>query len=181
MKLFFTCVASAALLVGCASTENGRVEQTPNGTHYGLDDQPQSSIAGEGPLMPGAYDSHNPLTGQFTGQERSSEMIGVRPTLPREADARQMDRSVPVQLGTGAGSLGQSGIVMGEPAVNGTALLDKPLNPGAEPSASDIYRPSASDTSAVGVGRAPETEIGRNAATNNPTVPNRVDEKPKAP
>ena len=58
-----------ALLAGCASTETGRVQKTSDGTLlYGLDDQPQTSVAGEGTLMPGAYDSRNLGTGQFTGQ-----------------------------------------------------------------------------------------------------------------
>jgi hypothetical protein len=124
---------SALLLAGCASTENGRVSYDNDGTKvYGLDDRPQSSVAGEGTLMPGAYDSHTMPTGQFTGKERTQDFVGTYPVPPREADPREMSRE-PRQVGTGivppigAGSLGQSGITPGL-SVSSSTLMTGPAS-----------------------------------------------------
>jgi hypothetical protein len=118
-------------------------------------------------LMHGVYDSRQLPTGQFTGQERTQDLVGQRPTLPREADARQLDHS-PAPT-SGAGTLGQSGIT-GANSVRGTDLADGPVNP--QGSAADIYR-------APGVGGSPaaETGSGNNVRTNNVTVPSKVGEE----
>ena len=118
MKKALILSAAGLILVGCATGENGRVTTKADGTRvYGLDDQPQSSAAGDGPLMHGVYDSRSVPSGQFTGHERTQDVIGRRPTLPREADAREMDHSAAPILG--AGSLGQSGIQPGARASEG--------------------------------------------------------------
>jgi hypothetical protein len=53
--------------------EDGTVRTTGEGVRaYGLNDQPQTSVAGEGSLMPGIYDSRHLSTGQFTGHERTT-------------------------------------------------------------------------------------------------------------
>ena len=103
MRTIFALSAVAAFLAGCASTENGRVYYQSDGTKvYGLDDQPQASIVGEGTLMPGAYETHTLPTGQFTGKERTQDLIGHNPVPPRESDPRIYRRdSVP---NSGAGS-----------------------------------------------------------------------------
>jgi hypothetical protein len=160
MKRTLICAAAGLLFAGCASTEDGTVRNTAEGTHYGLIDQPQTSVAGEGTLMPGAYDPRHLPNGQFTGQERTQSLVGQAPTLPREADARQMERTPGNTLGTGAGALGQAGI----PPSN---AIDTTLNPALSPSASEIYR--AGETGpATGVGTAPGPETGSNVQTNNP-------------
>jgi len=161
MKRLLISALTGLFLAGCASTENGTVQNSSSGTPlYGLDDQPQSSTSGEGSLMPGAYDPRHLSTGQFTGQERTSDVIGQNPTLPREADARQMDRSAGRSLGTGTGSLGQAGV---EPVRNTPGSIDSTLNPGGSPSASDIYRTGEAS------GRAPGVETSQAAQTNNPS------------
>ena len=168
MKKALILSAAGLILVGCATGENGTVTTKADGTRvYGLDDQPQSSAAGDGPLMHGVYDSRSVPSGQFTGHERTQDVIGQRPTLPREADAREMDHSAAPILG--AGSLGQSGIQPGARAVRGPDLVDAGANPRG--SASDIYRP-------FDVGSAPTAEIGSgsNFRTNNVTIPNKVDQ-----
>jgi hypothetical protein len=82
-------VLAVLLLAGCTS-ENHRVETRNGVTHYGLDNQPNQVLAGEGALMPGSLDSRELPTGQFTGRERTLDQIGQYPTLPREADAREL-------------------------------------------------------------------------------------------
>jgi len=64
-------------------------------------------------------------TGQFTGQERTNNQIGQRPTLPPEADPRELERGEKKETGTGAGTLGQSGIVPGQP-VTAETLMEEP-------------------------------------------------------
>src|SRR3954466_8428558 len=101
MKAILTLSASAVLLAGCASSENGRVSYHKDGTKvYGLDDQPQSAIAGEGTLMPGAYDSRDMPTGQFPAKETTQDFVGQNPVTPREADPREFSRE-PRQVGSG--------------------------------------------------------------------------------
>jgi len=143
MKAILSLSASAVLLAGCASSENGRVSYQKDGTKvYGLDDQPQSAIAGEGTLMPGAYDSRDMPTGQFTGKERTQDFVGQNPVTPREADPREFSREprqvgsgiVPPGPGSGAGSLGQSGI-QNDVSVSSSTLQTGPTNPRLIPSA----------------------------------------------
>jgi len=148
MKGMLTCAAVASLLVGCVTTETGTVSSTRNGTRaYGLDDQPQSSVAGTGSLMPGAYDNRQMQTGQFTGRERTNDMIGQSPTLPREADARELARSE--QSNRGAGTLGQSGVVPDQDVSNEVII-----------ESSTPALPSAA-------GNAPASEAGRGSDTTN--------------
>src|SRR5687768_3698522 len=134
MRTILALSAIATFLAGCASTENGRVYYQSDGTKvYGLDDQPQASIAGEGTLMPGAYETHTLPTGQFTGKERTQDLIGHTPVPPREADPRAYRRdSVP---NSGAGSLGQTGIRPDAPAVSTSTIMTGPTNPSLAPSA----------------------------------------------
>lgn len=75
--------------------------------------------------MPGAYESRTMETGQFTGQERTNNQIGQRPTLPPEADPREFERGEKKEMGTGARTLGQSGIVPGK-AVTTETLMEEP-------------------------------------------------------
>jgi hypothetical protein len=168
MKKVFIFAVAGLTLAGCATGENGKVSTKADGTRvYGLDDQPQSGAAGTGTLMHGAYDSRQLPAGQFTGQERTQDVIGQRPTLPREADAREMDHSAAPFIG--AGTLGQSGIQPGASAVRGPDLVDSAGNPRG--SGFDIYRP-------VDVGSAPTAEkgSGSNVRSNNVTIPNKVDQ-----
>jgi hypothetical protein len=131
MKALLLLAATGCMLAGCVSTETERVSSTVNDTPvYGLDDQPQTSVVGDGSLMPGAYGSRAAETGQFTGRERTNDQIGQRPTLPREADARELERDN--ETGKGAGTLGHSGIVPGEP-VTGRTLLEEPETPERTP------------------------------------------------
>jgi hypothetical protein len=126
MKQFILVLPALAILAGCASSETGTVYKARDGTTvYGLNEQPESSVTGSGALMPGAYASHNMMTGQFTGQERTQDLIGQRPETPREADARVLQRNPAPTIGTGAGTLGQSGIVPNG-NVTGSALVDLP-------------------------------------------------------
>src|SRR5687768_13073280 len=143
MKTLILSSLAGALLVGCATTETGTVGNTQN-ENYGLDEQPQTATAGEGSLMPGAYGSRPLPTGQFTGRERTNDQIGQRPTLPREADARELARGEE-GLGTGAGTLGQSGVVPNQPVSTDTLL---------EPSATDEPAASSRQTqlSTQGIG-----------------------------
>jgi hypothetical protein len=92
MKALIILSLGGLLLAGCATNETARVSRSDSRLD-GLDDQPQTSVAGEGSLMPGAYESRTMETGQFTGRERTNDQIGQRPTLPREADARELERS----------------------------------------------------------------------------------------
>lgn len=80
----------AAVLAGCA-TENHQVETRNGVTHYGLNDQPQKTVTGEGGLMRGEVETSGIPTGQFTGRERTLDQIGQYPTPPREADPRELN------------------------------------------------------------------------------------------
>jgi hypothetical protein len=153
MKNVLFLAATGFLLSGCATHE--RVHTSSDGTPvYDFRSTPQTSVAGEGTLMPGVYDVNQTPNGQFTGQERTSEMAGPRPIMPSQADARELDHSAaPV---TGAGSLGQSGIKPDQNVVTGESLVDHP----------------------VGVGSAPGvvSGSGANVQTNNPTIPNKLEQ-----
>lgn len=107
MKTFVISAVAAGFLMGCASTDTD-LASTASGLTQ-IDDQPQKAVSGEGSLMPGAYDSRRMQTGQFTGRERTNDQVGQRPTLPREADPRELARSEE-GLADGTGTLGQSGI-----------------------------------------------------------------------
>src|SRR5690242_12068961 len=111
MKMILLLTAGAGVLLsGCAWNDNERA-------------QPQSNLVGEGPIMPGLYDSREPATGQFTGQERTLGSIAPQPTLPPDADARELDHSAPPIIG--AGSLGQSGIKPENRVVTGSTLMEQ--------------------------------------------------------
>jgi hypothetical protein len=143
MKALFTLSISVGLLAGCASTGTGHANRSGEGARD-LDDQPQTSVAGEGSLMPGAYGSRAMERGQFTGQERTNAQVGQRPTLPREADARELAHDSETERG--AGTLGQSGIVPGEP-VTGRTLIEQPAPPGAP--AHSVVIPPGSEAEAL--------------------------------
>jgi hypothetical protein len=171
MKKILIGAAAGLLLAGCATGENGKVTTTRNGTPvYGLNDQPETSVSGEGSLMHGVYDARQMPTGQFTGQERTQDFIGQQqPTLPREANPGEMNHSPAPAIG--AGTLGQSGIKPGSSSVRGPDLVNGgPMD--VQNAATDIYR-------APGVGGAPSNESGSgsNVRTNNPTIPNKADGK----
>ena len=117
MKGLIVISLVSAVVAGCTTTESDRVTRAPDGTSvYGLDDQPQSVVSGQGSLMPGAYGSRHMQTGQFTGRERTNDQVGQRPILPREADPRELARDG--ETATGAGTLGQTGIVPGQPVTS---------------------------------------------------------------
>lgn len=122
MKTFFVSAIAAGLLVGCATTDSESVSSA-SGSHGTLvDDQPQTAIAGEGSLMPGAYSTREMPTGQFTGRERTNDQVGQRPTLPREADARELARSEEgMSNATGAPSDAEAGSDESENAANSTS------------------------------------------------------------
>src|SRR5688500_12927084 len=122
--------AFAGLLFGCASTDTNTVTRPSGSTITTVEDQPQTATAGEGSLMPGAYDARNLPTGQFTGRERTNDQIGQRPTLPREADARDLARSEE-GLATGAGTLGQSGISPNRP-VSAESIIESSAPPASQ-------------------------------------------------
>src|SRR5688572_32337050 len=130
MKTWIISSLASAMLLGCATNDTGTASRNEPGGSYGVDDQPQTAASGEGSLMPGAFGSRSLPTGQFTGRERTNDQIGQRPTLPREADARELARNN--ETGKGAGTLGQSGIVPGEP-VTGRTLLEEPETPERTP------------------------------------------------
>ena len=141
--------------------------------------------------MPGAYNSRDLPTGQFSGQERTHAVVGQRPTLPREADPRQMERKGEPVLGSGAGTLGQSGVLRGE-SVTSSTLTDQPLNPALTPSTTGLGRsagsPAPSERSTVadripasGGAPGPESSKAAGVVTNNPTVPITADDKGKNP
>lgn len=169
MKKILIGTAAGLLLAGCATSENGRVSTSANGTPlYGLDDQPETSVSGNGPLMPGVYDVRQMPAGQFTGQERTQDFVGQSQTLPRQADARELDhRAAPA---IGAGTLGQSGIQPGNNSIRGSDLVNSgPID--VQNAATDIYR-------APGVGGSAASETGTasgaNVRTNNITVPKKL-------
>ena len=153
MKKVIFLAASGLILAGCATHE--RVHTSSDGTPvYDFNPMPQTSVAGDGTLMPGIYDANQTPNGQFTGQERTSEMAGPRPILPPQADGRERDpNAAPV---IGAGTLGQSGIQPNLNAVTEGSLVDHP----------------------AGVGSAPGVVSGSaaNVQTNNPTIPNKLEQ-----
>ena len=155
MKKILFLAAAGLFFAGCATREGGRVYTSSDGTPvYDFNPLPQTSVAGEGTLMPGMYDARQAATGQFTAQERSSEMAGPKPILPPLADAQELDHSAAPVIG--AGSLGQSGINPNQNVVTGGSLIDRP----------------------AGVGSAPGvvSGSGANVQTNNPTIPSKLDQ-----
>ncbi len=163
MKTLIISSLAGALLVGCATTETGTVSRDEGATVYGLDDQPQTATAGEGSLMPGAYGSRPLPTGQFTGRERTNDQVGQRATLPREADARELARSEE-GLATGAGTLGQSGLVPNEPV--STETLMETSAPPITQSDESAARTRQSQIPAQGIGSPPPNQQGRDFSTN---------------
>lgn len=101
--------------------------------------------------MPGAYGSREMQTGQFTGRERTSDMIGQRPTLPREADPRELTRTgnINTETANGAGTLGQTGIVPDEPVSRETILEDAPAPAGSIGAPPAGAQGSARETNAI--------------------------------
>jgi hypothetical protein len=166
MKTFIIPSLAVACLIGiagCATTETGTASRDSAATSYPLDDQPQTAIAGEGSLMPGAYGSRPLPTGQFTGRERTNDQIGQHPTLPPAADARELARSEE-GLATGAGTLGQSGIFPDKPVSSETLIESSfpPVTQAEQPAAP----PRQSQLPMEGVGSAPPSSEGANASTN---------------
>jgi hypothetical protein len=174
MRVFLQLTAwtgAACLFAGCASTDNSTASSSAATVGEVVSDQPQTSVAGEGSLMPGAYGSRRLQTGQFTGRERTSDQVGQNPVLPREADPRELSRS-DESLGTGAGSLGQSGIVPDHHISTQTLMETTATDPGAP--AHLAVTPPGSQTNNLpiepieGVGSAPAPESGTAASTNSP-------------
>ena len=161
MKTLIISSVAGALLAGCATTETGTVSREDGATVYGLSEQPQTATAGQGSLMPGAYGSRPLPSGQFTGRERTNDQVGQRPTLPREADARELARSEE-GLATGTGTLGQSGIVPNRPVSTETLMETsaRPVTQADQPAANQ------SEIPVQGVGSAPVGEQGGNVQTN---------------
>ena len=89
--------------------------------------------------------------------------IGQGPTLPREADARELARNEE-GLATGTGTLGQSGISPNRP-VSTESLIET-----STPPVSEAEQPDASsrqgEIAAQGVGAPPLTSQGGSAGTN---------------
>jgi hypothetical protein len=153
MKKVLFLAATGLFFAGCATHD--RVHTRSDGTPvYDFSPMPQSSVAGEGTLMPGIYDANQTPTGQFTGQERSSQIAGPGPILPPEADARELDHS-PAPA-TGAGSLGQSGIHPDQNVVTEGSLVDHPVGVGSSPGVA--------------------SGSGANVQTNNPTIPSKLEQ-----
>lgn len=175
MRTFFTCCAVAGVLAGCATNETGKVTQTRAGTSvYGLDDQPQTVVTGTGSLMPGAYGSRPMPTGQFTGRERTNDLIGQRPTLPREADPRELSRSgEPAIFGSGAGTLGQSGILPDRPVSTDTLMetTAQPVGTGEDQFAGQPEGRVDENVIPEQVGGAGAAETGTASSTNATTSP----------
>ena len=163
------------LVIGCASNDYSNTASTSS-SQSTLDssgelvsDQPQSSIAGEGSLMPGAYDTRRMQTGQFTGRERTNDEIGQRPTLPREANPGELARSED-SLGTGAGSLGQSGVAPSEP-VSAETLMETSGSDSGSPAQAAATSPASSpaekkEAEAQAIGGAPGSATGTSASPN---------------
>src|SRR5688500_2777835 len=167
--------AFAGLLFGCASTDTNTVTRPSGSTITTVEDQPQTATAGEGSLMPGAYDARNLPTGQFTGRERTNDQIGQRPTLPREADARELARSEEglADGARGAGTLGQSGIVP-EHAVTSETLMETSAPIGA-PAYVVVAPPGSGQEERVveeGVGSPATAVKGAGSSTNAPAGEN---------
>ena len=168
MKTFVFSAVTAVFLMGCASTDNDLVSSSTGPTV--VDDQPQTAIAGEGSLMPGAYSTRQLPTGQFTGRERTNDQIGQRPTLPREADARELARSEE-GLADGAGTLGQSGIVP-DRKVSAETLMETTASPIRVPAHAAVTPPGAgSEADQIAdeaVGSSAGAVTGSAASTNAP-------------
>ena len=154
----------AGLLVGCASTDTTTVTGPSGSTVTTVEDQPQTATAGEGSLMPGAYGTRNLPTGQFTGRERTHDQIGQRPTLPREADARDLARSEESLGVSGTGTLGQSGVVPNRPVTTET------LMESAEPVLPPASRTEQERVAAEGIGSAPGISTDAGSLTNTPAT-----------
>ena len=170
MKTFVISAVAAGFLVGCASTDNDLASSATGPTF--VDDQPQTAVAGEGSLMPGAYDSRRMQTGQFTGRERTNDQVGQRPTLPREADARELARSEE-GLADGAGTLGQSGIVP-DRGVSAETLMETSEVPIEAPAHVAVKPPGSvtEQIQAEGVGAPAGSVTGAGASTNAPAGSN---------
>ncbi|MGN6386096.1 MAG: hypothetical protein ACTHMT_07635 [Verrucomicrobiota bacterium] len=98
MKIILAFSATALLLAGCAAPEPGTVYYRKDGVKvYGLDEQPQSAITGQGSLMVGANQTHTMPTGQFTGKERTKDKIGQTPITPRETNPLEYDHTAKVE------------------------------------------------------------------------------------
>ena len=154
----------AGLLVGCASTDTTTVTGPSGSTVTTVEDQPQTATAGEGSLMPGAYGTRNLPTGQFTGRERTNDQIGQRPTLPREADARDLARSEESLGVSGTGTHGQSGVVPNRPVTTET------LMESAEPVLPPTSRTEQERVAAEGIGSAPGISTDAGSLTNTPAT-----------
>ena len=168
MKTFVISAVTAGFLMGCASTDNDLVSGSTGPTV--VDDQPQTAIAGEGSLMPGAYSTRQMPTGQFTGRERTNDQIGQRPTLPREADPRELARSEE-GLADGAGTLGQSGI-MPDRKVSAETLMETSGVPIEAPAHVAVTPPGAGtevdQIAAEAVGSSAGAATGSATSTNTP-------------
>ena len=169
MKALIVTSFAACCFAGCATNDftrsNGR---TPNALEA-TDDQPQTAVAGTGSLMPGAFDSRRMQTGQFTGRERTNDQVGQRPTLPREADPRELARSeaslaIPPQ---GAGTLGQRGVSPDEP-VSADTLMETTADTVAPPAHVAVTPPAARVDQEIieGVGSPPVSSQGEGSSTN---------------
>lgn len=98
MKMIFAFSTTALLLAGCAAPEPGTVYYRKDGVKvYGLDEQPQSAITGQGSLMVGANETHTMPTGQFTGKERTKDKVGPIPITPRETNPLEYDHTAKVE------------------------------------------------------------------------------------
>ena len=169
MKPFIFSALATGLLVGCTSTDSTTVTRRSGSSVTSADDQPQAAIAGEGSLMPGAYDTRSVPTGQFTGRERTNDQIGQRPTLPREADARDLARSEESLGVSGTGTLGQSGIVP-DRAVTSETLMET-AEPVPPPAHAAVVPPGSERERITGesIGSAPGVSSDTASATNAPT------------
>ena len=171
MKALLLGSVAACCLAGCASNEFTSSHTRPVDAVETIDDQPQTAVSGTGSLMPGAFDSRRMETGQFTGRERTNDQVGQRPTLPREADPRELARSedslaTPPQR---AGTLGQSGVVPDEP-VSADTLMETTADTVAPPAHVAVTPPAArSEQEAVadeGIG-SPPVGVRGEASSNN--------------
>lgn len=173
MKAFLSSLAAALLAAGCASTDEYSTASSPR-VGETISDQPQSSVAGEGSLMTGAYDTRRMQTGQFTGRERTNDQVGQRPTLPGGADPRELARSEDSTGTTGAGTLGQSGILPDEP-VSPETLMETTTGNVAAPAHVAVTPPGTDAaqerTEAGAIGAAPGIESERVSSTNAPAPP----------
>lgn len=187
MKKALALIFSAGLLAGCSTTDSGRVSYSDSGVKvYSLDDQPGTSVTAEGALMPGAFDSGRPDTGQFTGQERTHARVGQYPTPPREADLVEMERDAagPRQVGSGivpewsAGMSGATARAYGRATEVSTASLlaaGGGVNPADAPTLSaPLTRSRAgglnNEGTAFGAASGPEVGLGSEALPAGPSI-----------